>query len=343
MHRGCFGGCSFCTISAHQGKFIQSRSKESILREVRKITQMPDFKGYLSDLGGPSANMYGMQGKNLDICRKCKRPSCIHPNICANLNADHGPMLEIFKEVDALPGMKKSFIGSGVRYDLLLHPYKEERLRKAAMEYTRELIVNHVSGRLKVAPEHTSDRVLHFMRKPSFKLFHEFKRIFERINKEEGLRQQLIPYFISSHPGCLPEDMAHLAIETKDLDFQLEQVQDFTPTPMTVSTEAWISGYHPYTLEEVFSAHTAEDKKRQHMFFFWYKPEERQRIINELRRQGREDLIAHLYPGGRGAQKQKASSTNYNPHADTRPTRKKGKQHTASTSHSSPHPSKRKK
>lgn len=300
MHRGCFGGCSFCTISAHQGKFIQSRSKESIVREVKKITQMPDFKGYLSDLGGPSANMYGMKGKNLDICRKCKRPSCIHPSVCPNLNADHAPILEIFKEVDALPGMKKSFIGSGVRYDLLLHPYKDKHLRKAAQEYTRELIVNHVSGRLKVAPEHTSDRVLNFMRKPSFKLFHEFKAIFDRINREAGLRQQLIPYFISSHPGCEPEDMAELAAITKSLDFQLEQVQDFTPTPMTVSTEAWLSGYHPYTLEKVFSAHTPEDKKRQHMFFFWYKPEERQRIISELRKLGREDLIPSLYPQGTG-------------------------------------------
>lgn len=300
MHRGCFGGCSFCTISAHQGKFIQSRSKGSILREVKKITQMPDFKGYLSDLGGPSANMYGMKGKNLDICRKCKRPSCIHPGVCPNLNADHAPIVEIFKEVDALPGMKKSFVGSGVRYDLLLHPYKDEHLRKAAMEYTRELIVNHVSGRLKVAPEHTSDRVLNFMRKPSFRLFHEFKAIFDRINREAGLRQQLIPYFISSHPGCEPEDMAELAAITKSLDFQLEQVQDFTPTPMTVSTEAWLSGYHPYTLEKVFSAHTPEDKKRQHMFFFWYKPEERQRIISELRKLGREDLIPTLYPQGAG-------------------------------------------
>ncbi|MDO5074809.1 MAG: YgiQ family radical SAM protein [Bacteroidales bacterium] len=312
MHRGCFGGCSFCTISAHQGKFIQSRSKESIVREVRKITQMPDFKGYLSDLGGPSANMYGMQGKNLDICRKCKKPSCIHPKVCPNLNADHAPMLEIFKEVDALPGMKKSFIGSGVRYDLLLHPYKEEHLRKAAMDYARELIVNHVSGRLKVAPEHTSDRVLNFMRKPSFQLFHEFKRLFDRINREAGLRQQLIPYFISSHPGCLPEDMADLAVQTKDLDFQLEQVQDFTPTPMTVSTEAWTSGYHPYTLEEVFSAHTPEDKKRQHMFFFWYKPEERQRIVSELRRLGREDLIARLYPQGPGARPSEKNSSGKN-------------------------------
>lgn len=309
IHRGCFGGCAFCTISAHQGKFIMSRSKESILREVKKITQMPDFRGYLSDLGGPSANMYQMHGKNRDICEKCKRPSCISPSVCPNLNADHRPLLEIYKEVDALPGMKKSFIGSGVRYDLLLHQYKDPELRKAAEEYTKELVVNHVSGRLKVAPEHTSDRVLHLMRKPSFQLFHEFKRIFDRINREAGLRQQIIPYFISSHPGCTEEDMAELAAETRDMDFQLEQVQDFTPTPMTVSTDTWYSGYHPYTLEEVFSAHTPQEKLKQRMFFFWYKPEERQKIITELRKMGRTDLIKRLYPANDGFS---LTPTNYN-------------------------------
>lgn len=297
IHRGCFGGCAFCTISAHQGKFIMSRSKESILREVRQITRMPDFRGYLSDLGGPSANMYRMGGKNRDICAHCKKPSCISPVVCHNLNADHGPLIDIYRAVDSLPGMKKSFIGSGVRYDLLLHPYKDENLREAARRYTRELILHHVSGRLKVAPEHTADRVLGIMRKPSFKLFHEFKRIFDQINREAGLKQQIIPYFISSHPGCTEEDMAELAAETRDMDFQLEQVQDFTPTPMTVSTETWYSGYHPYTLEPVFSARTPQEKLRQRMFFFWYKPEERRNIVNELRRIGREDLIARLYKG----------------------------------------------
>lgn len=300
IHRGCFGGCAFCTISAHQGKFIMSRSKESILREVRQITRMPDFRGYLSDLGGPSANMYAMHGCDQRICAHCKRPSCIAPAICPNLNADHRPLLDIYRAVDALPGIKKTFIGSGVRYDLLLHPYKDEALCQAARDYTRELVVRHVSGRLKVAPEHTSDRVLGFMRKPSFKLFHEFKAIFDRINREAGLRQQLIPYFISSHPGCTEEDMAELAVETKDMDFKLEQVQDFTPTPMTVSTDAWYSGYHPYTLEPVFSAKTPEEKQRQRLFFFWYKPEEQGRIRAELRRIGRPDLADRLF-GGRQA------------------------------------------
>ena len=303
IHRGCFGGCAFCTISAHQGKFIVSRSKESILREVKAVMELPDFKGYLSDLGGPSANMYRMQGTNLDLCKKCKRPSCIHPKVCPNLNTDHRPLLDIYHAVDALPGIKKSFIGSGVRYDLLLHESKDPKVNQSTREYTRELIACHVSGRLKVAPEHTSDRVLSVMRKPPFAQFETFKKIFDRINQEEGLRQQLIPYFISSHPGCHEEDMAELAVITKRLDFHLEQVQDFTPTPMTVSTEAWYTGYHPYTLEPVFSAKTQREKLAQRQFFFWYKPEERRNIVNELRRIGRSDLIDKLYGGNRGGRK----------------------------------------
>ena len=295
IHRGCFGGCAFCTISAHQGKFIVSRSKESILREVKAIMELPDFKGYLSDLGGPSANMYRMKGNDATLCSRCKRPSCIHPKVCPNLNTDHRPLLDIYHAVDALPGIKRSFIGSGVRYDLLLHRSADEAINQSTREYTRELISRHVSGRLKVAPEHTSDEVLQMMRKPSFTLFEEFKRLFDRINREEGLRQQLIPYFISSHPGCHAEDMAELAVITRRLDFHLEQVQDFTPTPMTVSTETWYTGYHPYTLKPVFSAKRPQEKLAQRQFFFWYKPEERQKIINELRRMGRQELIDQLF------------------------------------------------
>ena len=295
IHRGCFGGCAFCTISAHQGKFISCRSKESILKEVKQITEMPDFKGYLSDLGGPSANMYGMHGRNLNVCEKCKRPSCINPQICPNLNTNHQRLLDIYHAVDAVKGIKKSFIGSGVRYDLLLYKSKDEAANRAAMEYTHELICHHVSGRLKVAPEHTSDRVLRLMRKPSFQQFYEFKRIFDRINREENLHQQIIPYFISSHPGCLEEDMAELAVITKQLDFHLEQVQDFTPTPMTVATETWYTGYDPYTLEPVFSAKSQRDKLAQRQYFFWYKPEERRGIEQSLQRIGRPDLIKKLY------------------------------------------------
>lgn len=283
-----------CTISAHQGKFIVSRSKESILKEVKEVVQLPDFKGNLSDLGGPSANMYKMGGKDLALCKHCKRPSCIHPKVCPNLNTDHWPLLDIYHAVDSLPEIKRSFIGSGVRYDLLLHQSKDPSVNKSTAEYTRELIARHVSGRLKVAPEHTSDRVLSIMRKPAFSQFGEFKKIFDRINRELGLRQQLIPYFISSHPGCREEDMAELAVITKRQDFHLEQVQDFTPTPMTVATEAWYTGFHPYTRTGI-QCQNPTGKIGPKTILFWYKPEERRNIINELRRIGRADLIDKLY------------------------------------------------
>lgn len=267
MHRGCFGGCAFCTISAHQGKFVVGRSKESILREVERITHMPDFKGYISDLGGPSANMYGMSGKDKTICEKCRRPSCVHPQICKNLNNNHKELIGIYQEASKVAGVKKCFVGSGVRYDLVLAD------KQFGRKYAEELIINHVSGRLKVAPEHTSDSVLHLMRKPSFQLFYDFNRWFDDINRRAGLRQQLIPYFISSHPGCREQDMKELATITRRLNFKLEQVQDFTPTPMTISTETWYTGIHPYTLEPVFSARSPQEKQRQNQYFFWYKKE----------------------------------------------------------------------
>lgn len=296
LHRGCFGGCAFCTISAHQGKFIASRSKKSILEEVGKITEMPDFKGYISDLGGPSANMYKMQGKDLSVCEKCKRPSCIHPKICPNLDTNHAPLLDIYRSVDNLPKVKKSFIGSGVRYDMLLHRGKDEAANKAAEEYTKELIVNHVSGRLKVAPEHTSDKTLNVMRKPSFGQFYQFKKIFDAENKKHNLNQQLIPYFISSHPGCSEEDMAELAAITKNLNFKLEQIQDFTPSPMTLATEIYYTGYHPYTLERVYTAKSPSQKESQRQFFFWYDKKNKNTLVAELKRLNRPDLIEKLYP-----------------------------------------------
>jgi len=295
LHRGCFGGCAFCTISAHQGKHIASRSKESIIKEVKQVVQMSDFKGYISDLGGPSANMYAMKGKDMEACYECNRPSCIFPKVCANLNTDHTPLLDIYKEVDAIPGIKKSFIGSGIRYDMLLSDSKDEQANKSHVEYIRELIKNHVSGRLKIAPEHTSDKVLKLMRKPSFDYFGQFKKQFDRINKEEGLNQQLIPYFISSHPGCEKVDMAELAVSTKRLDFKLEQVQDFTPTPMTLATEIYYSGYHPYTLEPIYTAKNKEDKLDQRKFFFWYKPEYKSEIIKDLQKMKRPDLQRMLF------------------------------------------------
>lgn len=295
IHRGCFGGCAFCTISAHQGKFIASRSKKSILEEVKKIVSMPGFKGYLSDLGGPSANMYRMKGKDELICRKCQKPSCIYPAVCKNLDTDHTPLLDIYRAVDRLPEIRKSFVGSGIRYDLLLHHEAGGKKNRTAHAYMEELIVKHVSGRLKVAPEHTQSGVLKLMRKPSFGQFEQFARLFEKINKQHGLNQQLVPYFISSHPGCREEDMAELAVITKRLHFRLEQIQDFTPTPMTLATEIYYTGYHPYTLEKIYTPYSKEEKLGQRQYFFWYKPEFRQQIIRSLQRLKREDLIRKLF------------------------------------------------
>ena len=296
IHRGCFGGCSFCTISAHQGKFIASRSKESILKEVDKVTEMNDFKGYLSDIGGPSANMYKMKGKIQSICDQCIAPSCISPVICHNLDTSHKPLTDIYQAVDKHPKVKKSFIGSGIRYDMLVPEFNKMADPKELEAYTEDVISNHVSGRLKVAPEHTSDAVLKLMRKPSFKYFHKFKEKFDIINKRKKLNLQLIPYFISNHPACEVEDMANLAAETKDMGFQLEQVQGFTPTPMTVATVIYYSGYHPYTLKKTYTPKSKRDKDEQHRFFFWYKKENQAWIRNTLQKLNRNDLLDKLLP-----------------------------------------------
>ena len=294
IHRGCFGGCAFCTISAHQGKQIISRSQNSIIGEVVKITQMPDFKGYISDLGGPSANMYKMKGKDESICKSCKKPSCIFPAICKNLSTDHTPLLELYRKATKVSGIKKIFIGSGVRYDLLQYKADNEVINKASHQYTETLIKEHISGRLKVAPEHTEKNVLHVMRKPPFEEFERFKKTFDNINSRNNLKEQLIPYFISSHPGCTEIDMAELAIKTKKMNFQLEQVQDFTPTPMTLASEIYYTGIHPYTLERVQCARTKSEKLSQRQFFFWYLAEYRSQITHFLRKIKRNDLIDRL-------------------------------------------------
>ncbi len=293
MHRGCFGGCSFCTISAHQGKFVASRSEESILKEVDKVTQMPDFKGNISDLGGPSANMYKMKGKVQSICDRCVAPSCIHPVICNNLDTSHTAMTELYRKVDSHPKVKNAYVGSGIRYDLLVDSYNKQN-DGSLHEYMDQVVSRHICGRLKVAPEHTSDATLKIMRKPSFKHFHEFKKKYEKINKKHGLNQPLIPYFISSHPGSTEEEMANLAAETKDMGFKLEQVQDFTPTPMTVATVIYYTGLHPYTLRPVYAAKTKKEKQKQHLFFFWYKKENYHAIKAKLTALGRGDLIERL-------------------------------------------------
>ncbi|WNJ17516.1 YgiQ family radical SAM protein [Pontibacter sp. G13] len=293
MHRGCFGGCSFCTISAHQGKFIASRSQESIMKEVEQVVNMPDFKGYISDLGGPSANMYRMKGKVQSICDRCSSPSCIHPVVCSNLDTSHKPMTELYRKVDEHPKVKKAFVGSGIRYDLLTETYNKQA-DESVDEYLEQVVTRHISGRLKVAPEHTSENTLKIMRKPAFKHFHAFKKKYDKINKQNDLNQPLIPYFISAHPGCQEADMANLAAETKDMGFKLEQVQNFTPTPMTVATVIYYSGYHPYTLEPVFTAKTEHEQQNQHKFFFWYKPENRGWIRDRLIAAGKPDLAKRL-------------------------------------------------
>lgn len=303
MHRGCFGGCSFCTISAHQGKFVASRSEESILKEVEQVVNMPDFKGYISDLGGPSANMYRMKGKDQSICDRCVAPSCIHPVVCSNLDTSHKPLTEIYRKVDSNPNVKKAFVSSGIRYDLLVEDYNKKN-DGSLDEYMDQLVSRHVCGRLKVAPEHTSDETLKQMRKPSFKYFHDFKKKYEDANRRHGLNQPLIPYFISSHPGSTEEEMANLAAETKDMGFRLEQVQDFTPTPMTVATVIYHTGLHPYTLRPVYTAKTSREKKNQHLFFFWYKRENYRRIKDKLTNMGRPDLVEKLLSDKKKHQKQ---------------------------------------
>jgi uncharacterized radical SAM protein YgiQ len=317
LHRGCFGGCSFCTISAHQGKFISSRSKESIIKEVTQITQMNDFKGYISDLGGPSANMYMMQGNDLTICEKCKRPSCIFPAVCNNLNTSHNALIDIYKSVDNIDAIKKSFVGSGVRYDLFLNQKATEKEKASHKNYARELIEKHVSGRLKVAPEHTSEEVLKLMRKPSFTLFEEFNKLFNSINKSAALNQQLIPYFISSHPASGERDMAKLAAETKKLNFTLEQVQDFTPTPMTLATVIYYSGLNPYTLKPVYTAKTSDEKLQQRMFFFWYKPEMRTNIIKSLHKNGLHSIEKELFDKGSSKKNTVNEKSNFTKHNQT--------------------------
>ncbi len=291
-HRGCFGGCSFCTISAHQGKQIASRSEASILNEVNLITQDSDFHGVLTDLGGPSANMWRMKGKKPDLCRRCSRYSCSMPTLCKNLDSDHRPMTALLCKVNAHPKVKHLYVGSGIRCDLFADG-------NGGWEYFKQVVLNHTSGRLKVAPEHTSDHVLALMRKPSFSLFKETKRRFDEICKQAGLRYQLIPYFISSHPGCRLEDMAQLALDMKQMGYRLEQIQDFTPTPMTLATEMYYTGIDPTTMKPVYVATTPGDKADQRRLFFFYKPDQQRDIIASLRRHNLTGYIAKLFPNRR--------------------------------------------
>jgi uncharacterized radical SAM protein YgiQ len=295
IHRGCFGGCSFCAIAAHQGKQVVSRSKSSILEEIDTVVHAPDFNGHITDLGGPSANMYLMKGEDPALCNACARPSCIFPAVCKNLNTDHHPLIDLYREVRERKQIKHVTIGSGIRYDMLLSGNAETAKRNGFMEYIETLIRHHVSGRLKVAPEHTSDDVLKLMRKPSFRLFKSFKKIFDDTNLRFGLKQQLIPYFISSHPASTVEAMANLAGETSALGYRLEQIQDFTPTPMTLSTTIFYCGFDPYTLKPVYTAKEKSEKQLQQTFFFWYKPENRAIIQQQLLKRNRKDLVEKIF------------------------------------------------
>ncbi len=264
IHRGCFGGCSFCTISAHQGKFITSRSEDSVVREVERVAAMPYFKGYLSDLGGPSANMYGMAGRDPEKCAKCRRPSCLVPKPCANLDRSHGRLLELYRRVRAVRGVKKAFIGSGIRYDL----FGRNADGGLIDNYLKEVIINHTSGRLKVAPEHTEEHVLKLMRKPPWETFERLNADFRRVCESEGLKTQLIPYFISSHPGCTEGDMRRLSEKTRRLHLHTDQVQDLTPTPMTLASVMFHTGADPYTGAPLHVARSQDDKRRQKSWFF---------------------------------------------------------------------------
>lgn len=266
LHRGCFGGCSFCAIAMHQGKHIVSRSPKNILQEIEKITSMPYFKGILSDLGGPTANMYRMTGKNLAMCQKCKRPACIHPTICKNLNISHKDILDLYERVRKVNKVKKAFIGSGIRYDLFLD--ESGFFDSHANQYFKTLLKHHVSGRLKVAPEHSEDKVLSLMRKSSFQLFVKLKELFDAETLREQMPLQLIPYFMSSHPGCGSEEMKGLQQKVRKMGYRLEQVQDFTPTPMTLSSVMFYTGINPYTRKKIFVERILSKKKQQFSKFF---------------------------------------------------------------------------
>jgi uncharacterized radical SAM protein YgiQ len=294
IHRGCFGGCSFCTISAHQGKFVSSRSKDSIVKELQTIAADPFFQGHITDLGGPSANMYMMHGVDSRQCAKCKRPSCIFPIICRNLDTNYSPLIALYKEAKNVRGIKKVTVGSGIRYDLIIDQ-QNKPIDPHALEYFEELVVHHVSGRLKVAPEHTSEKVLKLLRKPSFKLFLDLHKRFTNICDRYGLQQQLIPYCISSLPACKLEDMAELSLEMKKLNMKLEQVQDFTPTPMTLASVMFYTGFDPYTQKKINIPRSIKEKKIQQLFFFSHNKEKQKELKAELLNLKRFDIVNILH------------------------------------------------
>ena len=265
-HRGCFGGCNFCTIAAHQGKFIQSRSEESIIKEIAGLNNLPGFAGNISDVGAPTANMYGMKGKNPELCAKCRRKSCLFPGPCKNMDRSHERLLKLYERIAKIKGIRHAYIGSGIRYDLFLD--EKGFVDETSYPYLKELILEHTSGRLKVAPEHTEDSVLKLMAKPSFKLFERLRMEFDNIVYSSGKKCELVPYFISGHPGCGMREMQRLARTPALKGLYMDQVQDFTPTPMTTSSVMFYTGLDPKNLEKVFVERDLERKKEQKSFFF---------------------------------------------------------------------------
>ena len=265
-HRGCFGGCNFCTIAAHQGKFIQSRSEDSILKEIAALNNLPGFAGNISDVGAPTANMYGMKGKNPELCAVCRRKSCLFPGPCKNMDRSHERLLKLYERIAQLKGIRHAYIGSGIRYDLFLD--EKGFVDDTSYPYLKELILEHTSGRLKVAPEHTEDEVLKLMAKPSFRLFERLRDEFDRIVASSGRKCELVPYFISGHPGCGMREMKRLASSPALRGLYMDQVQDFTPTPMTTSSVMFYTGMDPKNLQKVFVERDIERKREQKSFFF---------------------------------------------------------------------------
>jgi len=295
LMRGCFGGCTFCSITEHEGRIIQSRSTESVLREIEAVRDsVPNFSGTISDLGGPTANMYRLNCKSEKIQSSCRRLSCVYPEICSNLETDHAPLIDLYRKARKIPGIKRIMIASGVRYDLAV----------TSPEYVKELATHHVGGYLKIAPEHSEEAVLTKMMKPTLKSYDRFKELFEKYSKEAGKEQYLIPYFIAAHPGSSLNEMLNLALWLKQYGFRLDQVQAFTPTPMALATTMYHSGFNPLKKldrpEPVFSAKKLRERRLQKAFLRYHDPANWPKIREALQEMGRSDLIGngkrHLVP-----------------------------------------------
>ncbi|AZR72410.1 YgiQ family radical SAM protein [Anoxybacter fermentans] len=281
-HRGCYGSCAFCALVQHQGRIIQSRSKESILKEVRLLTKLPDFKGVIHDVGGPTANMY-KTGCSRDGEGYCGKRNCLFPSPCPNLKKSHQEYIDLLRSIRQIPGVKHVFIRSGIRYDLLMADNESD--------FLKELCEHHVSGQLKIAPEHVSPKVLKAMRKPSFEVYAKFREEYKKVNKMLGKKQYLVPYFISSHPGCGLDEMIQLAEHIRDLKYNPEQVQDFTPTPMTLATCMYYTGIDPLTGEKIYVPKDMGEKRMQRALLQFRDPKNYDLVKKALKKAGRDDLI----------------------------------------------------